>query len=57
MLRAAIERGDVRRDANIEVALDMIYGALFYRLLMGHAPLDDALVKQVLKEALRGLRP
>ncbi len=56
LLDAAIARGDVRRDANIEVALDMIYGALFYRLLMGHAPLDDALVKEVLKEALRGLR-
>jgi AcrR family transcriptional regulator len=56
LLHAAIERGDVRRDANIEVALDMIYGALFYRLLMGHAPLDDALVKHLVKEALRGLR-
>jgi hypothetical protein len=33
----------------------MIYGALFFRLLMGHAALDDALVKQLLEEALRGL--
>jgi AcrR family transcriptional regulator len=56
LLRAAIERGDVRRDANIEVALDMLYGALFYRLMMGHAPLDDGLVRQIIKEALRGLR-
>jgi AcrR family transcriptional regulator len=57
LLREAIERGDVRRDANVEVALDMIYGALFFRLLMGHARLDDALVRQVMKEAARGLRP
>jgi len=56
LLRQAMERGDVRRDAKVEVALDMIYGALFFRLLMGHAPLDDALVGQILKEALRGLR-
>jgi AcrR family transcriptional regulator len=56
LLHAAIERGDVRRDANVEVALDMIYGALFYRMLMGHAPLDDALSKQIVKEALRGLQ-
>jgi AcrR family transcriptional regulator len=56
LLRAAIERGDVRRDANVEVALDMIYGALFYRLMMGHAPLDEALARQLLKESLRGLR-
>ena len=57
LLEAAIARGDVRRGADIEVALDMIYGALFYRLLMGHAPLNGALVKQIVKEALRGLAP
>jgi AcrR family transcriptional regulator len=56
LLRRAIEHGDVRRDANVEIALDMIYGALFFRLLMGHARLDDSLVKQILKEALSGLR-
>jgi AcrR family transcriptional regulator len=56
LLGEAIERGDVRRDADVEIALDMIYGALFFRLLMGHARLDGALVKQILKEALSGLR-
>jgi hypothetical protein len=34
----------------------MIYGALFFRLLMGHARLDDSLVRQILKESRRGLR-
>jgi AcrR family transcriptional regulator len=56
LLREAIARGDVRPDANVEIALDMIYGALFFRLLMGHARLDDSLVRQILKESLRGLR-
>jgi AcrR family transcriptional regulator len=56
LLCEAIERGDVRRDANVEIALDMIYGALFFRLLMGHARLDGVLVKQILKETLSGLR-
>jgi AcrR family transcriptional regulator len=55
LLLRAIERGDVRRGANVEIALDMIYGALFFRLLMGHARLDETLVKQILKEALSGL--
>jgi hypothetical protein len=39
-----------------EIVLDMVYGALFFRLLMGHAALDEALVRQLLDEALRGLR-
>lgn len=56
LLLKAIEAGEIRRDVNIEVTLDMLYGALFFRLLMGHAPLDDALVKQVIAEALSGLR-
>ena len=56
LLLQAIDRGEIRRDASVEVVLDMIYGALFFRLLMGHAALSDALVGQLLKEALRGLR-
>ena len=56
LLLQAIDRGEIRRDANVEIVLDMIYGALFFRLLMGHAALSDALVGQLLKEALRGLR-
>jgi AcrR family transcriptional regulator len=56
LLLQAIDSGEIRRDANVEIVLDMIYGALFFRLLMGHAALDDALVGQLLKTALRGLR-
>jgi len=55
-LQEAIDAGEIRRAVNIEIALDMIYGALFFRLLLGHAPLDRKLVKQLVKEALRGLR-
>jgi AcrR family transcriptional regulator len=56
MLLEAIEAGEIRRDANVDVILDMLYGALFFRLLMGHAPLDDALVKRLIAEAVSGLR-
>jgi AcrR family transcriptional regulator len=56
LLLQAIDRGEIRPNANVEIVLDMIYGALFFRLLMGHAALDDALVRQLLEEALRGLR-
>jgi AcrR family transcriptional regulator len=55
LLLQAIGRGEIRRDADVEIVLDMLYGALFFRLLMGHAALDDALTNQLLEEALRGL--
>jgi hypothetical protein len=40
----------------VDVALDLIYGALFFRLLMGHAVLDERFTDRVLDEFLRGLK-
>jgi AcrR family transcriptional regulator len=37
-----IERGEVRPDLDIGVAIDALYGAVYYRLLVSHAPLDPA---------------
>ena len=34
--------------ADIDLALDQIFGALFYRLLMGHAPITRGFVDQLL---------
>jgi len=56
LLLQAIDKGEIRGDVNLETVLDMVYGALFFRLLMGHAALNDDLVRQLLEEALRGMR-
>jgi len=56
LLTRAISAGDIRADADIEIALDMIYGPLFYRVLIGHLPLDKAFAKRLLQEVLRGLQ-
>jgi AcrR family transcriptional regulator len=46
-----IERGELRPDLNVGVAIDALYGAVYYRLLVSHAPLDsayaDTLIDQV----------
>ena len=55
LLERAIREGAVRRDVDVEAALDLLYGPLFFRLLMGHAPLDARFTDQVLAHALRGL--
>ena len=56
ILTRAIAEGVVRADLPIEAALDMIYGPFFYRLLVGHAALDDSFAKDLVDVALDGLR-
>jgi AcrR family transcriptional regulator len=52
----AIERGEVRPDLDLEVALDLIYGPLYLRLLQGHAPLTEAFVRSAIDLALTGIK-
>jgi len=44
-LRALLERGrasgDLAADADLDLLVDAAYGVLWYRLLIGHAPLDS----------------
>lgn len=54
-LARAIEQREIRRSIDLDVALDMIYGPIFYRLLMGHAPLDGKFTDAVVDHALKGL--
>ena len=51
----AIERGEVPPGLDLEVALDLIYGPLYHRMLHGHAPLDDAFVRAAVDMALAGI--
>ena len=55
VFRRAIERGEIPADTKIEVALDMLYGPLYHRLLHGHAPLNDRFVRDVVDTALDGI--
>ena len=55
LLTTAIANGEVRKDLDIEVALDLIYAPVFYRLLMGHAPLTAQFTDDVINTVLRGL--
>jgi AcrR family transcriptional regulator len=53
----AIERGEIPAETKVEVAIDLVYGPLYHRLLHRHAPLDDQFVDDVVAMALRGLQP
>jgi AcrR family transcriptional regulator len=55
IFRRAADRDEITADLNVEVALDLLYGPLYHRLLQGHAPLNDRFVLQVVDTALAGL--
>jgi AcrR family transcriptional regulator len=48
LLERCIEERLITAPPDIELAVDLIFGALFYRLLMGHAPITRGFVDQLL---------
>jgi AcrR family transcriptional regulator len=57
MLRRGVERGDIRPDLDVELALDVLGGPLFYRLLVTGGPIDEQLAAGVADLILRGFSP
>jgi AcrR family transcriptional regulator len=57
--RGIIGRGiaqrEIRVGIDVDVLLDMIYGPIFYRLLMGHGALDAEFTDAVVGHALQGV--
>ena len=53
LLREAVQAGEIARPKQIEVVVDLLYGPIVFRLLMGHAPLDVAFVDAVLDQVVR----
>jgi AcrR family transcriptional regulator len=50
-----VRRGELRADMDPEVAIDLLFGPMMYRLVAGHAPLDEAAADEIVRAALRGL--
>jgi AcrR family transcriptional regulator len=51
----AVDRGEAPADLDVDLALDLIYGPLYHRLLHGHAPLTDRFAQAVVDLALTGI--
>ncbi|GAA1609183.1 TetR/AcrR family transcriptional regulator [Kribbella sancticallisti] len=56
VLRRGVERGELRADLNIPIAIDALYGALYYRLLVSHEPLSPQYAERVVSEVFAGLQ-
>jgi AcrR family transcriptional regulator len=57
VLQRGVERGDLRPDVDLDLALDVLGGPLFYRLLISGGPIDEQLAEGVTELILRGFAP
>jgi AcrR family transcriptional regulator len=56
ILLAGIERGELRPNIDLEVALDALYGPIYYRMLVPVGPLNERWVKSLAEHVFSGLR-
>lgn len=57
VLERGVQRGDLRRDLDFELALDVLGGAIFYRLLVTGGPIDERLAEGIVELILGGFAP
>ena len=50
----AIAEGSIRRDVDIDTAIDLLYGSIYYRLLLGAGPLNEEFIEGVYRQFLVG---
>ncbi len=55
ILQRGVERGELQADLDIDLAIDVISGPIWYRLLQGHAPLDEHFADSVVRQVLFGI--
>jgi AcrR family transcriptional regulator len=54
IMRAAVVEGSLRSDVDIDTAIDLLYGSLYYRLLLGSGALDERFVDLAYHQFLEG---
>jgi AcrR family transcriptional regulator len=57
IVEAGVASGEFALPRGIEVALDLIYGPIFYRLLAGHRPLEPGLATEIVETLCVGFSP
>lgn len=55
VIELGITQGELRPDIDIEVAMDALYGPIYYRLMVRHLPLSEAFTDTLAEHVLRGI--
>jgi AcrR family transcriptional regulator len=53
-MRRAVSEGSLRDDFDVDTAIDLLYGAIYYRLLLGTGPMDERFIESTYQQFLAG---
>ncbi len=56
LVRAGIQRGELRRTVDVDLLHDLLFGPVYYRLLVSGGPLDPGLAAQIVDAVIPSLR-
>ncbi|EDS98681.1 TetR family transcriptional regulator [Bacillus anthracis] len=56
LLEKGMKRGELKENLDVELSIDLIYGPIFYRLLVTGEKLDDSYVHDLVINAFEGIR-
>lgn len=56
MWRRGVDRGEIRKEIDSEIVLDLVYGPMVFRLLAGHGSLNDHESEAMIDAIFGGLR-
>jgi AcrR family transcriptional regulator len=57
ILRRGIERGEIAKDTDMDLMIDMLFGPVWFRLLVQHAKLDATFARQIIDAVLTAFAP
>lgn len=53
-MQQAMLEGSIRKDCDIDTAIDLLYGSLYYRLLLAAGPIDEQFIESAYRQFLAG---
>lgn len=57
ILKRGIERGEIAKDTDMDLMIDMLFGPVWFRLLVQHAKLDATFARQIIDAVLAAFAP
>lgn len=57
VIERAIDRGELRPDIDVELVHELLFGPVYYRLLLSGGELDDRLAERIVDTILPAIRP